>query len=298
MDITQEITALPTSITNELNRQVTDMMDKSGMMYRVFSRTKSPDSVKTKLEKKDYTDGKKMQDLFGVRIALYFTDDVVICDDLIRKNFVVDNVSRSEKKDNEFAPEVLNYVCKLPQQIKAMINPTLWEEFPFDDTFEIQVRTVFSEGWHEIEHDLRYKCKRDWESEMEINRTLNGILATLETCDWSIITLFDRLAYRNYQQGNWQAMFRNKWRLRIQPNSIDQKILTVLDSDHSIAKELFKIQRSELIRVLNKKGIASLPKNYNNLIYIANAFFIKNQAITDLTPLIIIQKCEDNKNES
>ncbi|MBK7959276.1 MAG: hypothetical protein IPK03_14995 [Bacteroidetes bacterium] len=33
-----------------------------------------------------------------------------------------------------------------------MVNNSL-----VDSTFEVQLRTILSEGWHEIDHDLRYK---------------------------------------------------------------------------------------------------------------------------------------------
>lgn len=38
---------------------------------------------------------------------------------------------------------------------KTIVNPMLSDYI--DDTFEVQVRTNSFEGWHEIEHDLRYK---------------------------------------------------------------------------------------------------------------------------------------------
>lgn len=33
-----------------------------------------------------------------------------------------------------------------------------------DDTFEIQIKTMFFEGWHEIEHDMRYKGEELWKN--------------------------------------------------------------------------------------------------------------------------------------
>ena len=61
---------------------VTDLeavLNKCGVMYHVFYRTKSEMSIKNKLEKKseEYRKAnKKMQDLLALRITLYFTDDV------------------------------------------------------------------------------------------------------------------------------------------------------------------------------------------------------------------------------
>lgn len=61
---------------------VTDLeavLNKCGVMYHVFYRTKSEMSIKNKLGKKseEYRKAnKKMQDLLALRITLYFTDDV------------------------------------------------------------------------------------------------------------------------------------------------------------------------------------------------------------------------------
>lgn len=293
MDIETEIMAISSSpVVVELKNQVESMMNKSAMMYRIFARAKTPKSVAAKIKSKNYLEnGKKMQDLFGLRIALYFADDVEICCKLIHETFEIDNVSKTDSKDKEFGPVILNYVCKLPKQIKEIVLPDFWNSFPIDDTFEVQIRTVFSEGWHEIEHDLRYKCIDDWKEEHDMNRALNGIYATLETCDWSIINLFDRIAYQSYKQGNWSAMFRNKWRLRIANDPINDKLLTVFNNDHSVAKEFFKIPRADIISVLIRKELANLPKNYNNLIYVANYVFVKNSTINELTPELIKSKC-------
>lgn len=45
-----------------------------------------------------------------------------------------------------------------------------------DATYEIQFRTTLSEGWHEIDHALRYKCKTDWDKHEDEERAFNGIL--------------------------------------------------------------------------------------------------------------------------
>ncbi|MCO4883527.1 hypothetical protein, partial [Paraburkholderia caribensis] len=64
---------------------------------------------------------------------------------------------------------------------------------PIDTTFEVQIRTMLSEGWHEVEHDLRYKCKSHWDQQQDLSRTLNGVIATLETAEWSMTRVFDEL---------------------------------------------------------------------------------------------------------
>ena len=174
-----------------------------------------------------------------------------------------------------------------------MITNDFWNQYPIDDTFEIQIRTVFSEGWHEIEHDLRYKCKEDWKDDVEMSRALNGIFATLETCDWSIISLFDKLSYQKYISNSWEAMLRNKLRIRISDNAINPDLRKILDNKKEIAKGLYKLDREEFILLMSNKPFSAFPKTYDNIIYIANMYYWHDSEITSLTPDPLIKKKHD-----
>lgn len=285
------IDSIPDAITNQLQRMMSDMLEKTGLFFRVFARRKTSQSVMIKNGKKHYNSTYKMQDLFGVRIALYFKDDISACIELVESKYTVVDKSIDEPDSDCFRPVRLNYVCKLPNDIKEQISMDFWEQSFIDDTFEIQIRTVFSEGWHEIEHDLRYKCKSDWNDEEDSNRALNGIFATLETCDWSIISMFDQLAHKKYKNAEWESMLRNKLRLRFAENSLNVKIMEVLNSDREFAKELLRLNRAELIVSLSKEPLSSIPKSLDNIVYISNELFIHNETIMSLMPPILKDQC-------
>lgn len=102
------------------------------------------------------------------------------------------------EETDKFKPLRINYVCELPDKIERLFDDKIWA-YPIDKSFEIQIRTIFSEGWHEIEHDFRYKCQEEWGKNDDLSRTLNGILATLDNCDWAIASLFSQMAYRHYK---------------------------------------------------------------------------------------------------
>lgn len=275
---------------NQLQKTICKYLNKTGIFYRIFGRRKTSESIIRKIELKNYNQSNRMQDLFGIRIALYFKDDISICRDLIEKKFEVVDISEDIQDKDHFKPTRLNYVCRIPSKIKETINNELWSLYPIDDTFEIQIRTVFSEGWHEIEHDLRYKCQKDWENEIEASRALNGILATLEVCDWSIITMFDNLAYKMYQSGNWEAMIRNKFRIRLFPSNMSSELTDIFNADKTIAKEFLKVDRNEFIKDLfSFEKASNLQKNYNNLIYSINHLYIHNEDISLITPIPITQ---------
>ena len=62
----QEVQSIPSSISKDIERNITTLFDKCGLYYRIFSRCKSGQSALEKIQQKRYDEtGKKMQDLIG-----------------------------------------------------------------------------------------------------------------------------------------------------------------------------------------------------------------------------------------
>ena len=180
---------LPSRPMNDLISGLEMYLQKAGLYFRIFGRINSSASIAEKIKRKGYCkSGNHMQDLIGIRIALYFSDDVSLCQKIIEKYYTVDNISKTDIEPDKFSPERLNLVCHMPDDVADQFDSFLWDEYPIDRTFEIQIRTIFSEGWHEVEHDIRYKSLADWKEHPELSRNLNGVFATLETCDWAILS--------------------------------------------------------------------------------------------------------------
>lgn len=278
------IQSLQNNIEGELNR--------IGLLYRVFSRTKSENSITKKFIKEPgkYSEhGKKIQDLFGVRIILYFPDDLLIAQEALKKSFQVDSKTVDEAADNNFSATRCNYVFRLPGDLSS--DSVLIKKYAYiDKTFEVQFRTILSEGWHEVEHDLRYKCKDDWNDHSDLSRALNGIYASLETSDWGIMKLFEELAYRNYKCSSWSAMLRNKLRLRMD-DSIEDNIIKIID-EKSLGKSFFRIDRSKVLTLILDYDI-DIPINLNNIIFLCNHFFVKSVDLQNIAPRLILKKFMD-----
>lgn len=279
------------NLARQLNKIVESELSKIGLLYRVFSRAKTQESINKKIISKGegyYSkEGKKIQDIFGVRVALYFLDDLSIAQKALERIFDLVSKEVDPIENTIFSSQRCNYVFRLPEDISSESDLVQNNEL-VDNTFEVQFRTVLSEGWHEVEHDLRYKCKSDWGSHNDLNRNLNGIYATLETSDWGMLKLFEDLAYRNYKSEEWNAMFRNKFRLRI-TDSIEKDIIDVLENNKEIGKLIYRLNREKVLNMILDKDF-SLPINPSNLIYFANHFIIKSPHLTSITPKAFIEQ--------
>lgn len=281
-------------IKNNIEAEIKTQLDRIGILYRLHSRIKTIDSIIEKNNRNGYstsTSGKLMQDVIGFRIVTYFEDDVRLIADFFHNFFDQDNFQYDEPKDNEFNPLRKNLVCKLRDNDLNDFNTVVThseEDLSFlDSTFEIQFRTTLSEGWHEVEHNMRYKCKEEWKSLQKESRTLNGIYATLETSDYTLRNLFEEIAYKQYKMKDYQGMVRNKFRLRFHLDNISDDLRSILLCNEDVAKEIFKIDRKELLsELINSK--LKFPITFNNICFFSNFLYIKHSEITNITPSILI----------
>jgi len=259
-------------VESDLKQIITDRMEQCGLYFRVFSRVKTADSMARKFEQKEYGGDRFLQDLVGVRVNLYFDDDVEICRHIMEQTFEVLEWSTSERSDDEFKPTKLNGVFRLPEYLKDEISTDTWE-MCIDDTFEIQIKTMFFEGWHEIEHDMRYKGEELWRNYQGFSRYLNSILATLELCDKSMVTLFEDLGHTLYKAGRWSDMIKSHFRVKMSDAPLYPEVAQLLDDDtekgDKLAKKLYKTKRVVLIDQLLKRS-RRVPINVNTIIALLN----------------------------
>ncbi|MDO4476049.1 MAG: hypothetical protein Q4B59_04625 [Lachnospiraceae bacterium] len=274
---------VPAEVEQDLKRIISDRLETCGLYHRVFSRTKTAASMERKFGLKDYGDDRKLQDLVGVRINLYFDDDVQICRSIIENTFDVVEWSTSERNEDEFKPAKLNSVCRLPKYLRDKISPETWD-MSIDDTFEVQIKTMFFEGWHEIEHDLRYKGEELWKPYPAFSRFFNSILATLELCDKSMITLFEDLGHELYKSRQWSDMLRSHYRLKMGEARLYPEVDKILEQDQdenvdSLAKRLYKMDRWKLVELLLKRT-RRVPVNVNTIVALINEAYFHDPRLT------------------
>jgi hypothetical protein len=233
----------------------------------------------------------KLQDMIGIRIVAYFQDDV---DALALYYSVGDVVKKAidEPDSSTFCPQRLNITSRIPADMIEDFVSALPEEIrdSVEPTYELQIRTVFSEGWHEVEHDLRYKCKADWAGCEPYSRALNGVIATLETAEWNMKAIFADMARHNFHHSDYTAMLRNKFHLRFKSESLSESLNNYLIGNKHLAEAALNVDRLIVICTLLTHK-ADFYLTYDNLFYLINRIEMMDPAIvameTEATRLML-----------
>ncbi|MGZ8244976.1 hypothetical protein [Methylomagnum sp.] len=269
-----------------LRREIEHDLDSVGILSRVFGRGKSDYSINKKLSKepeKYSIEGKLIQDAIGIRVVIYFQEDIEIVKTFLCSKYAFDPESSTidTPSASTFSVTRYNLIFKIPSHLQSDVGRAL-KGVPIDLTFEVQIRSILSEGWHEVEHDLRYKCPSHWIGCDESSRALNGVVATLETAEWSMRKIFDELAYRHYKAKNWAAMLHTNLRMRLAP-SLSESIVDVLNADAAVAKELSRISKAQVIRNLMLLEVP-IPLNLDNMVFLWNFISAQHAPLEELTP--------------
>lgn len=287
---------MPYGVEMELEHRITKRLDMMGIYYHSTSRVKTVESLKHKIEIKTYSkDEKLIEDLVGVKIMLYFVEDLDIVRELLEDMFKNPDWSESTYDTEKFAPAKVNVVFDIPDDMEVKGIDT-WIDFLIDKRFEVQLKTVLFQSWHEIEHDFRYKNKDIWKGFPEMDRKFNSILATLELCDDSVINVLERIAYLNYKKAKenkhdaWylERIIMTHFRLKLQnPRSIFNKFIKKDDDlrdkiDTALAgfdsETLFEVFLSKYVKKLSEEEIHFLARYFSSIVFLKRIIKIKRNS--------------------
>lgn len=286
----QEIEEINNVKMSLLNTLVTKL-NNAGIYFNSTSRIKSESSLLHKLETGKYSmqeGGRKIQDIIGIRINLFYLEDMDICEKILEETFLLDNWSKTKNEENKFEAQKCNGVFRIPSKYLRNIPASVWNK-PFDQTFEVQLRTVLFEGWHEIEHEMRYKYKLGsdsketdlWTGHEDLSRVMNSIIANLELCDWSIMQIFNSIHDSQYKEKNWENAIRSKYKLRITQDPLKPELREYLDNNPDIVAQFHTVSKRELVDILlNKKYHKELTPD--RVIYLINKEIVHNEYISRL----------------
>lgn len=284
------------NIKNTLCDQVQRILDGIGVEYRLFSRVKTISSLNEKIKRKgvgyySVTNGKKVQDIVGIRIVTYFYEDVDILWEILKNKISFCDSQADIPKENEFTVVRKNMICRMDAHNSQILEECKAECDSLkyvDNTFEIQFRTINSEGWHEIDHLLKYKCQQDWEGLNDASRMFNGVYASLETNDRTIKSLLEDVAYHQFKHQRWESMMRMKFKLRFLDKQLSPAIVSLFEKEPNLAKDLYRSDRANVLLQMALNSI-NIPITFDNIIFVVNRIQIKSQELRDLEPENITQ---------
>jgi ppGpp synthetase/RelA/SpoT-type nucleotidyltranferase len=150
-------------IISQIQSSIEEDLFRIGIFFRVFARVKSRESIAKKLSEKQeeyIAEHRKLQDSFGLRIVVYFNDDIESARLAVKKTYTERSQDSSidELLDEKFGPTKYNVIYDLPNEL-SRVSTIINQNELIDNTFEVQYRTILSEGWHEVDHDLCFTGK-------------------------------------------------------------------------------------------------------------------------------------------
>ena len=195
-NIEQYKKVLPTyeSFTSKLKALIEDLLSHEDVKYHlVEGRAKTVQSFSEKISRpnKNYLNPlEEITDLSGIRIIVYYNDDVNKVADLIKKEFdeieFEDKHQVSSYKVDNFGYLSLHYVIKLKPPRTGLFE---WSQFK-DLQSEIQIRTVLQHGWATLSHAMQYKHEEDVPK--PIRRKLFRLAGLFELADEEILAIKDQ----------------------------------------------------------------------------------------------------------
>jgi ppGpp synthetase/RelA/SpoT-type nucleotidyltranferase len=199
-------------------------------------RTKTVTSFLEKIDRdgKSYKDPiKEITDLSGLRIILFYLDDIDKVENLIKSEFKVDPKLSINKKNildfDQFGYLSVHQIISLKMPRSAL---TEWKKFD-GLVAEIQTRTVLQHAWASISHTLQYKNEKDIPK--ELRRQLHRLAGLFELSDEEFLKIKEK---------------KEKLVLSI-TSSINTSKLNILLNFDSVKKYL---ETSELINIISKSA--------------------------------------------
>lgn len=165
--------------------------------HLINSRLKEKNSLEKKIIKKNYKYSclEDITDIVGIRVIVYFEDEVDKVADLIEKEFDIDKENSIDKRiisEDKFGYRSLHYVASYKKDRLKLKEYSVFKNLKF----EIQIRTILQHSWAEIEHDLGYKGENEIPSSAK--RTFYRVAALLEQADIEFVKLKDTIS--EYEQ--------------------------------------------------------------------------------------------------
>lgn len=238
-------------------------------------RTKTVESFLEKVDRdgKNYIDPiNEITDLSGLRIILYYLDDVEKVENLIKSEFKVDSKLSINKK------EILDYDqfgYLSIHQIIVLKSPRVdlpeWKKFN-GLIAEIQTRTVLQHAWASLSHTMEYKNEKDIPK--ELRRQLHRLAGLFELSDEEFLKIKEKK--ERITNSIDSSIATSKLRIPLNLDSL-QKYIQSSSIVQEIARKAYRngfertasqdtTQYSLLVKVCNELKLESIEQLNNKLI--------------------------------
>lgn len=285
MDIIDQYTLqfpVQDTYTNKLHNLIVELIKGQDTHFHIIEkRTKTIESFKSKIERKKdkYLDPlNEITDLTGLRIILYYHDDIDRVIRMIKKEFTIDEINSNYKKANS-SPDVFGYTST---HIIVSINNergawTEWSKYSLLKA-EIQIKTVLQHAWASISHALQYKSKEDIPSKLQ--RQLFRLAGLFELADEEFLSIRDK----HFQLLDKIGAIEN-----IEKSNNDINLLTIEKyiTDSALVSELFGIAiNTGFSDIKNLSRVKEDVKfNFSQLVTLCHKFEISK--IRDLHDILL-----------
>ncbi len=155
---------------------LSEELRRNGVLCDVSGRAKEIASLLTKVIRKGYTDYDKIGDKAGVRVIVWYPEDVAAIDEAVLRLF---KVNEYEDKESLLAADQFGYAGKHYQV--TIPEMTKCSRKCIGLGCEIQVHTRAQNLWSDVAHDLTYKPAQ--EPPRELLRNVNRLVALVELFD-------------------------------------------------------------------------------------------------------------------
>lgn len=178
-------------LTQKVQSLIIELLKLNYIKFHLIDgRAKSVESFQEKIRRpnKSYSNPlQELTDLSGVRVIVYYHDDVEKVANVLATEFTVveKEVSHqaSEYNPDEFGYISLHYIVKVSPN-----RSNLAEWKPYKGLLiEIQIRTVLQHSWASISHALQYKNESDVPK--PLRRKLNRLAGLFELADEQFINI-------------------------------------------------------------------------------------------------------------
>lgn len=150
-------------VAEDLRTQIVGFVSDVPHVDRITARAKDPLSFAEKCKRTDdrgklkyQTPLSEIQDILGVRIIVFYRDDVPNVSDTITRYFQAIE-ERQLVPESEWAFGYFGKHFVLPTPVDVIPREVDRSQVP--SFFELQIKTLFQHAWSEANHDLAFKTR-------------------------------------------------------------------------------------------------------------------------------------------